>query len=95
MESPVIYILCRLFRNEIGHIQLWPRTLLLTQTKTWILREAPTHDTVHFVWKAKSTETQILWELSIEIESSLIELKSSLFELKISLIQLESSLIQL
>ena len=48
-----------------------------------------------FLWNAKLTETQILRELSIEIESSLIELKSSLIELKGSLIQLERSLIQL
>ena len=39
------------------------------------------------VWNAKLTETRILRELSIEIESPLIELKSSLIQLESSLIQ--------
>ena len=52
-------------------------------------------NSVLYVWNAKLTETRILRELSIEIESSLIELKSSLIELKSSLIELKSSLVQL
>ena len=52
-------------------------------------------NSVLYVWNAKLTETRILRELSIEIESSLIELKSSLIELKSSLFELMSSIMKL
>ena len=52
-------------------------------------------NSVLYVWNAKLTETRILRELSIEIESSLIELKSSLIELKSSLFELKSSIMKL